>query len=388
LNAYAFQYRLDLFSNFTFFANDPVYGDQIEQSDVRTVAGFDARYQRRLELGGIPFRTTAGVNLRSDEIRNELFHTVQRERLAPRVSADIQEGALGVFLEEDTEWTSWLRSVLGLRADAFEFQVSDRLEDLGTTGARTSGTAQALRVSPKASVVLTPHPVVDLYLNFGRGFHSNDARGVVRAVDPVTPLAAATGYELGARTRLFRRLDLAAAAWALDLESEIVWVGDEGTTEARPATRRRGVEAEARYRVTPWLRADADVTWTWARFTEETGGGRFVPLAPTWTWAGGLEANHPSGFFGSLRFHGLADRPANESGSLVAEGFTLFDLEAGYEQRWFRVSAAVRNLFDVEWRQAQFANESRLSYEPVPVEDLHFTPGYPLTVFVSVAGRL
>src|SRR5687767_10161089 len=162
-------------------------------------------------------------------------------------------------------------------------------------------------VSPKASAVLSPLPWLDVYLNVGRGFHSNDARGVVRAVDPVNPLAAATGYELGARAKL-GGLDVAAAAWGLDLDSEMVWVGDEGTTEPRPATRRLGVEVEARYRFNRWLRADVDVTWTRARFLEETGGGTFVPLAPMFTWSGGLSAQHPSGWFGTARVEGISDR--------------------------------------------------------------------------------
>lgn len=377
---YAVRYRLNLFSNFTFFANDSVNGDQIEQADSRTVSGFQAEYQKSANLGGISFKTTGGLRLRNDDIDNGLFHTIHRERLEKRVDAQVSEGSLGLFLEEDTEWTHWLRSVVGLRTDYFGFQVSDRLEDLSAAGNRSSGTSQALFLSPKASVVLTPIDLLDVYLNFGRGFHSNDARGVVREVEPVTPLAAATGYEVGLRVRPARGLDVAAAAWALDLDSEIVWVGDEGTTEARPATTRRGLEVEVRYRFNRWLRADADLTWTRARFRGVSTDANLVPLAPIWTWAGGLRVDHPIGIFGSVRIQGLSNRPANEDGSLMAQGFTLVDLEAGYQTKRLRFALDVRNLFNVHWRQAQFANESRLPGEAEPVSDLHFTPGYPISV--------
>ena len=163
----------------------------------------------------------------------------------------------------------------GVRFDHFTFRVDDRLEDLATQGTATSGARGASRVSPKATVVVSPHPTTDLFANFGYGFHSNDARGVVRLVDPVTPLTRAMGYELGARTRLLdRRLDLAVALWGLDIDSEIVWVGDEGTTEAAGATRRLGVEAEGRLQIRPWLFADLDVTLSDAKFRENAGNGR------------------------------------------------------------------------------------------------------------------
>lgn len=384
LRAYFLRYQLDLFSNFTFFAEDPINGDQIEQTDARNVIGFDGSYLKVLTWRGIDFKTRFGIQLRNDSIDTGLHHTVARERLEARVDAKVSEGMLGLYAEEDTQWTSWLRSVIGVRGDYLGVQVADRLEDRATSGNRTSGFTQAVLVSPKASLVVSPANFVDLFVNFGRGFHSNDARGMVREVQPVTPMAAATGYEVGVRARPFKGFDVAASAWALDLESEVVWVGDEGTTEARPATRRKGIEFEVRYRFTPWLRADIDFTYTHARFAEDSGAGTLVPLAPVWTWAGGIRVDHPIGIFGSIRVQGLSNRPANEDGSLVAQGFTLLDLEVGYQMKHFRVAVDVRNLLNSRWRQAQFANESRLSDEPAPVSDLHFTSGYPLSLMGTV----
>jgi outer membrane receptor protein involved in Fe transport len=371
LRAWLVRYRLNLYSNFTFFAVDPEHGDQVEQADARVLSGFDARYEFPALLAGMATRSSVGLRLRNDDVENGLFHTERRVRLAPVLESRLSEGSLGVYAEEDVAWTGWLRTVAGVRADLFGFQVA---------GTDAAGVRQAALVSPRASAVVTPVQQVDLFLNAGRGFHSNDARGVVRPSGAVRPLTPALGYELGARARLPGRVDLAASAWALDLESELVWVGDEGTTEARGATTRRGLEVEVRWRPLPWLRADADVTWSRARFSS----GAYVPLAPEWTWSGGVQADHPSGAFGSVRWMGMTDRPANEEGSLVAQGFQLVDLEAGWRWRFLQASLSVKNLLDTAWRQAQFANVSRLKDEPAPVEDLHFTPGYPRAVMATV----
>jgi outer membrane receptor protein involved in Fe transport len=401
--AYAVQYRLNLYSNFTFFSRDPVNGDMIEQNDRRTMLGFNASYRFRRQWGGITFDTTFGTQLRSDTIDNGLHDDKARERLDTVVDTNIREGSLGLYAQEDILFTPWLRAVLGLRADSFGFDVEDHREDLAASGTKGSGVEQASRLSPKASLVLTPLPGTELYANFGDGFHSNDARGVVRLPEPVTPLTRARGYELGARTRLFERLDLAGSVFRLDLGSELVWVGDEGTTEARGATRRQGVEAEARLKVLPWLFADADVTVTRATYVRNAGNGDAVALAPSLILSGGVSARHPGGVYGRLGVLHLGDRPATEDRFLVAEGFTRVDATLGYRGSFFEVNVGVQNLLDTDWREAQFANVSRLPSETGPescpvgtravgeagafegCEDLHFTPGAPLNAQASVS---
>lgn len=401
--AYALQYRLNLYSDFTFFSRDPVNGDEIEQNDERTVLGFNASYRFRRQWRGLTFDTTLGTQLRSDTIDNGLHQDKARKRLESVVDASIREGSLGLYAQEDIVFTSWLRAVLGVRADAFGFAVDDHLEDLAAPDSKSSGVEQASRISPKASLVLSPLPDTELYVNFGDGFHSNDARGVVRQPDPVTPLTRARGYELGARTRLFDRLDLAGSVFRLDLDSELVWVGDEGTTEARGATRRQGLEAEARLEVLPWLFADADVTVTHATYVRNAGNGDAVALAPTLILSGGVSARHPSGVYGRLGVLHLGDRPATEDRFLVAEGFTRVDATLGYRGSFYEVNVGVQNLLNTEWREAQFANVSRLPFETGPescpagtrpvgaagafegCEDLHFTPGAPLNAQASVS---
>jgi len=401
--AYAVQYRLNLYSDFTFFSRDPVNGDMIEQNDQRTMLGFNASYRFRREWAGLTFDTTLGTQLRSDTIDNGLHDNQVRERLDTVVDASIREGSLGVYAQEDITFTPWLRAVLGLRADAFGFDVDDHRENLGEPGTKSSGVEQASRLSPKASLVLSPLPSTELYVNYGHGFHSNDARGVVRLPEPVTPLTRAVGYEVGARTRLFDRLDLAGSVFRLDLDSELVWVGDEGTTEARGATRRQGLEAEARLKVLPWLFADADATLTRATYVQNAGNGDAVALAPTLILSGGVSARHPSGLYGRLGVLHLGDRPATEDRFLVAEGFTRVDATLGYRGSFYEVNVGVQNLLDTAWREAQFANVSRLPSEldaascPAGTrpageegafegcEDLHFTPGAPLNAQASVS---
>jgi TonB family protein len=405
--AYRSHYDFNLYSNFTLFSRDPVNGDEIQQTDERSLTGGRASYRWLRRWRGMLFDSTVGGTARADSIHNGLAYVKQRERLQQVIDADIAESSVGVFAKEEVQLVRWLRLMGGVRFDHFTFAVDDRLEDLATQGTATSGSRGASRISPKATAVVSPHPTTDLFVNFGYGFHSNDARGVVRLTDPVTPLTRAVGYELGARTRLLQsRLDLAVALWGLDIDSEIVWVGDEGTTEASGATRRLGVEAEARLQLRPWLFADLDVTWSDAKFKQNAGNAGAVALAPRLTVSGGLSANHASGARGGLRGLHIAERPATEDGFLTAEPTTLVDLFAAYRWRSLDLSLTLENLLDRRYRSAQFATVTRLANEaptnapPPPgacpagtraaaaeatgnfqgCEDVSFSPGNPFSL--------
>jgi TonB family protein len=404
--AYLSHYDFTLYSNFTFFSHDPVNGDQIEQWDSRTLSGARASYRWLKQWRGILFDSAVGASARTDNIANGLAHTKARERLSKTVDDGVTETSVSAWVKEEVQLFHWLRLVTGLRADHFAFRVDDHLEDLATQGTSTSGAKGAALLSPKGSLVLSPHASTDVFLNFGYGFHSNDARGVVRGQDPVTPLTRTLGYELGARTRLVRRkLELALALWGLDLDSETVWVGDEGTTESSGATRRLGVEVEGRAELLPWLFADADLTWSDAKFRENAGNGNAVALAPRFTASAGVSALHPSGLRGGLRGLYIAKRPATEDGFLQAEATTLVDLFAAWRWRSWELSLTIENLIDRRYKSAQFATVTRLQNEP-PItappppnacppgtraatgeggnfqgcEDVSFSPGNPFNV--------
>ena len=395
--AYTFVQRLALFSNFTFFSGDPIHGDMIEQNDSRTTSGVDAKYWVERDLGGLGLRTSFGARLRTDSIDNALWHDERRERLEAIVRAHVRETSLSLWGEESVRFAKQVRGVVGARLDHFGFAVDDQLEDVDDTAGATSGVRQAWQVSPKASLIITPHPSTSVFLNAGIGFHSNDARGTIKQVDPVTPLTRAVGYEVGARTKV-GKLDLAGAGYVLDLGSELVWVGDEGTTEARGSTRRIGAELEARVRILRWLHADLDAGWSRATYVSNAGNGDAVALAPTFTSQGGLSARHRSGTYGRLGFFLLADRPATEDEFLTAQGFTRIDATLGYGGKWGDLSISGQNLLDADVREAQFANVSRLRDETAAsscpagtraaeeggqflgCEDLHITPGAPINV--------
>jgi TonB family protein len=407
-SSYLAQYRLNLVSNFTGYLVDPVDGDQITQKDRRTFAGGKAQYRIVEALGSVRFDTSFGVNLRTDSIKNALERSRERELLGPIRDNRIQETSIGTFVREEVTPFPWLRAVAGARADFFSFAVDDPLEQPKQAEGATSGSKGASQASPKASVIVSPLQTktieLDVYGNYGHGFHSNDARGVVRSVGAVRPLTRAIGYETGTRARLWDRWDLAAALWRLDLASETVFVGDEGTTEASEASRRYGVEVETRFAITPWLSADLDLTATKSAFVVNRGNGDAIALAPRYTWAGGLSARHPTGLRGGLRFYGVGDRPATADEVLTAEGFTVFDLHAGYGARRWDVGLDIENLLNAKYRSAQFATTSRLRDEPptnapappgtcgfgsravvaggnfAGCEDVNFTPGLPLTL--------
>jgi len=402
--AYGVVYHLRLFSNFTFFLRDPVNGDEIEQKDDRFLGGMKIDATRHAHPWGIPTDTRLGFELRADDVTNQLRNVRRRELLSTVTKNDARVFDWSWWAGEETQLTSRLRTLVGVRLDYLTFDVENRFP--GTAPDLVSrGDESAVVASPKASAVLTPHPRWDVYLNFGRGFHSNDARGVTQDVRPADPVARATGAEIGTRARLLDRLDLAVAYFLLDLDSELVFVGDEGTTEPSGATRRHGVELEGRWRIRDWLFADLDVTRSTARFRDAPAAADEVPLAPRWTVSGGLTARHPRGAFASVRNRTIGDRPANEDGSRTAEGYSVFDLEAGWRfplRRWtgserttLALSVDVLNLLDADYREAQFDTASCTRAErgraagcigpDAPgIADVNFTPGWPRTVLATV----
>ena len=414
--AYAATYRFNLFSNFTLYLRDPDNGDEIEQIDRRTFYGAKVSYRVLHQVGRVTLDTTVGADARNDDIHEELWDTLHRRQLTAVRGNDVHESFVGAYFNEEIAPARWLRADLGARADLLSFAVDNRLAATDPASP-VSGVDGAHQLSPKASVIVTPldrpGAQLDVYANYGHGFHSNDVRGVF-AQPAVTPLARAQGEELGARARLWKTWDLAATLWQMDLASETVWSGDDGTTRVSDPTNRKGIELESRYELTPWLAADLELTFTKSQFTTDGENGGGLALAPKRTWAGGLSGRHPLGpgvGRGGLRFYGIGDRPATDDGALTAPGFTQFDLHLGYRHRWFDIALDIENLLNGTFRSAQFSTVSRLHDEPaigaaVPAgfscgnnarlaaardggtasgrfngcEDVNYTPAYPLTM--------
>ena len=380
---YFSRYRLRMFSNFTFFSGDPVRGDGIEQLDSRVLFGGRAHYHRLWTLGTMPLESTVGFETRNDNADVGLFRQQRRQRFVTTQKAEVWENAFSGYTQHELFVREWLRFIVGLRGDVFVFDVDDRsphevtdaprlqgkkskrvLQQATDAGHVYSSTTDGI-VSPKASLIVSPftNPAslwhqTDLFLNFGMGYHSNDARDAVQPGG--SGLARSTGGEIGARTRLYNRVELASSLWWLDLGSELVFVGDEGTTEQRGPTRRWGVDFEVRAEVLPWLLLDYDLTYSDPRFRVT---GEAIPLAPTLLMNGGLTAYPIENFSAALRVRFLDDRAANEDRSVIARGYTLIDLLVRYRWRNIEVSFDVLNLADTDWRETQFATDSCLRRE-------------------------
>jgi hypothetical protein len=377
LHTYAQYYALDLFSNFTFFLNDPVNGDGIRQIDRRWVAGFDAAYENRLRVAGVPVTATGGFQFRVDTPRVVLANQTDRHETSRTQDVDITETSYSPFVKVDALPLPWLRVMAGIRGDIFHFDVRDNL------GGGLEGSEIRARPNVKANLILGPWLRTEFFANFGTGFHSNDARAVV--MDPQGPaLPTALGYEFGLKSRPHPRVDLSATYFVLDLESELVFVGDEGTTEASGPSRRQGVELAGRVRILDWLYFSGDITLTRARFDN----GDAVPLAPRLTARAELTARFPWGLSSSLGLRALGERYATEDREQTARGYTLFDFTARYRYKWVEAFLSVENLADVDYREAQFYFTSRLQNEPAAgVADTHFTPGNPRSFLGGLAIR-
>jgi hypothetical protein len=384
--AYAEHYDLDLFSDFTYFLHDPIRGDQIEQRDSRGVAGFSATNRWFGTLLARPSEYTFGVQVRYDDIDNELYHTVHRARLNAASVDNILESSLSPYVENRTQWTSWLRTVVGLRGDAFWFNVRGALDT-------ASRNARAQRLSPKLSVIVGPWRKTELYVDGGYGFHSNDARGVVAQTNPATALPRSIGGEIGARTAIVKGLQSSVSFWMLDLKSELVWSGDAGGTEPSGPTRRYGIELANFYSPAKWITIDADYAWSHARFTDHEPEGDFVPEALVGTFDGGVAAHDLTGklrpWTAGLRLRYFGPRPLTQDGSVRSKATTLLYADVGYaiSPRW-RVGVSAFNLLDSKASDIDYYYVSRLSTESLSgVADVHTHPAEPREIRATLTAQ-
>jgi len=383
-NAYGQYYRLDLFTNFTFFLTDPVNGDGIQQSDRRVVYGGDLGYKQRGEVFGLPSIGTIGFQTRVDDIHARLGTQTTRMPTGNTTDSDILEASYAPFVKAEVQPTSWMRLAGGLRWETFTFDV----RNLCTTCAeQPTGRTSSGIVLPKMNLILGPWARTEFFANYGEGFHSNDARSAVAPGS--SPLARARNYEIGVRSKPWGPggVELIATIWRLDLQSELVFVGDEGTTEIRGPSRREGVEVGVRGQVSGPLYVNGSFTWTKAEFRN----GDAIPLAPEYTAYGAVILKWPEGLTSQLQATYLGVRPLIEDRSIASPSWLTFDVSERYRlpitlpHGRMEAFLFVRNLFNTEWEQAIFAFESRLRTEAAGVTDIHFVPGNPRMFMGGVA---
>ncbi len=380
--AYFSHYDFELFSNFTFFLEDPINGDQIRQYEDRRIYGVHSTLFQNLTIGEKDVSLSAGIGLRYDDVNDvELARTANRKTTLERLAlGQVDESNLFGFINADIDLGNWLINP-GLRIDYFNFDYIDQLAPN-----YTSLSEDKSFLSPKFNIIYTPDNQWNLFLKSGMGFHSNDTRVVV-AQEGNRILPAAYGLDIGANWKPVPRLFINAAVWYLFLEQEFVYVGDAGIVEPSGKTERKGFDLGFRYQLNDYLFFDWDFNYTDAEATEERDDENYIPLAPELTTAGGLSYKNPNGLSAGIRMRYLKDRPANESNSIVADGYFITDANVSYTFGSVEVGLSIENLFDSEWNETQFATESRLLTEAIPVEEIHFTPGTPINIRGSLKYR-
>lgn len=368
-NAFLSKYDFELYSNFTFFLNDPVNGDQIKQKENRTIVGFQSEYNNKLSDKWL-FKLGAG--LRNDNNKDvELSHTVNRKTVLDYLSlGNVNQTNLFTYISFDFTSGKWLINS-GLRLDYFKFGYEDQLAPTYTNQTQTKAI-----VSPKLNFLYTENNTLQYFLKLGKGFHSNDTRVVV-AQKGQEILPETYGGDLGINWKPFPRMIVNSAIWYLYLAQEFVYVGDEAVVEPSGQTERKGFDFGFRYQLTNWLFWNTDYTYTHARSMDEPKGNDYLPLAPVHTLMNGISVKDLYGFSGSLRTRFLGDRPANEDNSVVAKGYCITDFSVNYQIKKISIGLNIDNIFDTKWKETQFLTETRLANETEPVEEIHFTAGTP-----------
>ncbi|MCA8905813.1 MAG: TonB-dependent receptor [Hyphomonas sp.] len=384
LTAYLADYELSLFSDFTYFLEDPVNGDEFEQHDERTYYGASLKHERRLSDR---VKLRLGADIRQDDISDVgLFRTVARQRLSTVRDDSVTETSLAAWGEAEVDLTDRVRATLGLRGDYYEADVD--AHSLPVNG----GTADDSKLSPSLALAWRPADGFEIYANYGQGFHSNDVRGAAITIDPasgdpadrVPILVRAEGAEIGARMER-GSVKASVALFTLDLDSELVFVGDAGTTEANDASHRTGVETTLFWQPADWLVADLSAAWTDAKF-DISGNATEIPGAVKQVIGGGFVARFdPWTFSGRLRHFGGA--PLIEDGSLEAGDTTLVNFAATVDWQHLTLGLELLNAFDSEDADITYFYESQLSGEAAPVEDIHFHPVEPRQVRFSLRYR-
>ncbi len=400
MDVYAIKYRLNLFSNFTYFLNNQTNGDQFEQSDDRTVIGltpswvFTGKWDERQTTHKL------GVDARRDNMTVGLFHTEARERVdtvttPSTVRSDkVLQTGVGFYYENTLQWTESFRSIAGVRRDFYNASVdSDRPENSGTTNARIA--------SPKLSFIFGPFDKTEYFFNYGQGFHSNDARGTTITVDPKDPtsptppmkvpaLVKTRGEEIGMRTEVVPHLQSSLSLWRLTLDSELVFEGDAGTTEAGRPSLRRGVEWSNRYIPHEWLLVDFDLSVSRARFTETDPlvAGNYIPGAIDRVASLGVSVKDLGPWSGTVHARYFGPRPLDKDNIYRSQSSVIFSARASYRaDAKTSVNFDVFNLFNRKSNDIEYYYLSQRCTTCTPENDIHFHPVEPRTIRLALVAR-
>ena len=395
-NAYWINYDLNLWSNFTYFLDNEDIGDQFEQVDKRSIYGLNAS---RLWLTQSS-ANTIGVQYRADDIDEVgLYRSVQRSRLGSIRSDAVKQDSFSIFWDNQITWSDSFRSQLGVRYDYFDFNVQS-LVGLNVNEVDLSinqGQQDDSIISLKGNVIYSLNEQWEMYTSAGQGFHSNDARGTINQIDPidgsqvspVDPLVRSFGYELGLRGNITNKLSNSIALWTLTLDSELLFVGDAGNTEASRESRRSGLELTSYYQVNDIWSIDVEYSFADAEFTDYSPDGNSIPGAIEHVLQAGISAQFSEGWFAAMRLRYFGERPLIEDNSVSSDSSTVVNFRLGYLFDKLSIKADVLNLFNTNDHDIDYFYGSRLANEPSgqEIEDIHYHVLEPRSVRISIEYR-
>ena len=412
-SAYFIHSSMTLWNDFTHFLDDPVNGDQEQQDETRDTLGGQGSLTLEHQFGTIANETVFGLQARYDDAGVDKRHTLARQALdycsveqasGPAIQVPVAGGFceedkvklldLGPYIENTTHWTSWLRTVVGVREEYYHAHDDGLLIGF-------SGSADQTLFQPKGSVVLGPFHKTELYVSAGRGFHSDDVRGVFGTVPleglnvaagPTPLLAAATGYEVGLRTSLIPRLDVQLAVFQEDFKSELTYNADAGQDEASAPSRRQGVELSAEFRPNHFIEFNTDLAFSKARYTGDLTAfgldGPYIANAPTFIGSFGILVDDLGPWFGGLQWRRLGAYPINDGSNLEQDkGYSEFNLDVGFKvNRHLKLQATVFNLLNTKANAAAYFYTTRLAGEPADgIADHQVHPLEPISGTVKVS---
>lgn len=386
LQIYGIAYALNLWSNSSYFLDDPVHGDQFEQEDRRNVLGAKILVQHTGELASLPMKIKYGVQERRDFIAHlGLYKSELRQRLATRNDNAIDESSTGLFVEQELALTAYLRSFIGLRHDILDFKVKDQLT--GERAAKTAGIS-----SPKFGLVYQAIPQLNLFANIGQSFHSNHARAAVSFSsagsdrEEAPGLIPARGYELGANYDLGKVLRMSLALWRLSLDSELIFVGDAATTEASRSSRRQGADWMLQFYPIDGVHLDLEASWAEAKYDSDPDHeGRLVEGALPFVGTAGLGTQFAKDWSLSARLRHFGRRPLLADGSVYSAATSLVNLRMSYEPNRWELSLDALNILNSKAHDIDYFYQSQLQNESSPVADLHYHPVEPAMLRGSLA---
>ena len=378
--------HFDLHTNFTFFLDDPINGDEIRQKEARNLMGYNGSYLHNTYSGDIKFTTEAGLQIRYDMTKNsELSHTKDRFTLLNRIKlGDITELSLSPYVSETFKFNEHFGVNAGLRYDQFFHKYNNKFAGDTTLPGVGIYKANAGTINPKLNFYYHVNNGLQFYLTSGKGYHSNDTRAVVvEHGDKILP--AAYSADLGTVFKPTKNIIINAAIWNIYLEQEFVYSGDGGFVEFSGKTKRIGFDFSGRYEPVKSLYFDIDLNYAHGRAVDEPKGADRIPLAPIWTSTAGITYTHKNGFNGSFRYRYVGDRPANEDNSLTARGYFITDVVLNYTKKKYEIGLVINNVFNTRWKETQFDTETQLKNETTPVDEVCFTPGTPFAAKLSLS---